>query len=165
MTLVGGGLRVGISKNRWLLATTILSTSILSHGVAKADDARHVVTGSRLLQSDTNSSPSVTQIDGAEFRALGFLRSEDLINTLPQVSPSQSSEINLNATGTAQVDLRGLGVDRTLVLVDGKRLPFGSFQAPAANLDFVPVQLIERMDVTKRWWLCGLWVGCHGRCR
>ncbi len=122
---------------------------MFSLDVVKAeDDARHMVTGSRLFQSEANSSPSVTQIDGAEFRSLGFLRSEDLINTLPQVSPSQSSEINNRATGTAQVDLRGLGAERTLVLVDGKRLPFGSFQAPAANLDFVPVQLIERMDVT-----------------
>lgn len=132
-----------------LLATTVLSTTVLfSNGVSADDSARHAVTGSRLLQSDTNTSPSVTQIDGAEFRSLGFLRSEDLLNTLPQVTPSQSSEINNRATGTAQVDLRGLGAERTLVLVDGKRLPFGSFQAPAANLDFVPVQLIERMDVT-----------------
>ncbi len=118
-----------------LLATTVLSTSVLfSNGVSADDSARHAVTGSRLLQSDTNTSPSVTQIDGAEFRSLGFLRSEDLLNTLPQVTPSQSSEINNRATGTAQVDLRGLGAERTLVLVDGKRLPFGSFQAPAPIL-------------------------------
>jgi len=89
----------------------------------------------------------VTQVDSAEIDARGTTRIEDLINILPQAFAGQTSQVSNGATGTSNVNLRGLGSVRTLVLIDGKRLPFGSPESSAANLDLVPAQLVERVDV------------------
>lgn len=104
------------------------------------------VTGSRLARSELTSTSPVTVLDGEEFRVRGVTRVEDLINTLPQALAGQSAFSGINA-GTATVNLRGLGADRTLVLVDGKRLPFGSPISVAADLNQVPAQLVERVEV------------------
>ena len=52
-------------------------------------------------------------------------RVEDLINQLPQAFAAQNATVSNGATGTATVNLRGLGAPRTLVLVDGRRMPYG----------------------------------------
>ena len=51
------------------------------------------------------------------------------------------------ATGTATVDLRGLGDKRTLVLIDGKRLQPGDPAVPVADLNMIPSALVDRVDV------------------
>lgn len=106
-----------------------------------------VVTGSRLAGTNLTSPVPVFQIGSEEINIRGAIRVEDILNVMPQVVTSQTSEVGNGATGTSNVDLRGLGAIRTLVLVDGKRLPFGSPQSAPANLDIVPTQLVERVDV------------------
>lgn len=105
-----------------------------------------VVTGSRIKKTNLTSSSPVTVVGNEEVHARGVTRVEDLINTLPQALAAQSSSSGIG-TGTATVNLRGLGADRTLVLVDGKRLPFGSPTSVAADLNQVPSQLVERVEV------------------
>ena len=51
------------------------------------------------------------------------------------------------ATGTATVDLRGLGSARTLVLVDGRRMPYGGVTNSAADLNQIPARMVERVEV------------------
>src|SRR6056297_1678356 len=106
-----------------------------------------VVTGSRLTRGNVVSPSPVTVVDSTDIESRGIIRVEDMLNTLPQVSPSETSGKANEATGTATVNLRGLGAERTLVLVNGRRLPFGSPIAPAADLNQVPSQLVERVEV------------------
>ncbi|MBI1391599.1 MAG: TonB-dependent receptor [Alphaproteobacteria bacterium] len=108
-----------------------------------------IVTGSRLNQANLNSSSPVFQVEAGEVDTRGAARIEDLLNILPQALPSQTSELANGATGTSTLDLRGLGSQRTLVLVDGKRLPYGlgNGTGVGANLDFIPAQLVERVDI------------------
>lgn len=106
-----------------------------------------VVTGSRLTKSNISSSVPLVQISAEEISNRGVARIEDIVNILPNVFVSQTSEVANGATGTSTLNLRGLGAVRTLVLVDGKRLPFGSPFSSAANVDLVPSQLVERVDV------------------
>lgn len=119
-----------------------------AYAQSEADDVQDtvVVTGSRIANANLTSSSSVTVLEAGEFDARGVIRVEDLINTLPQALSGQSSFSGIGA-GTATVNLRGLGANRTLVLVDGKRLPFGSPINVAADLNQVPAQLVERIEV------------------
>lgn len=115
----------------------------------KSVEEEVVVTGSRIKRANLTSSSPVTQVDADEFLYMGITRVEDLINDLPQVFASNTSGDSNGATGTATIDLRGLGTERTLVLLNGRRLPAGSSGAggTAPDLNQLPAGLIERVEV------------------
>jgi outer membrane receptor protein involved in Fe transport len=80
----------------------------------------------------------------------GVTRIEDMLNRLPQVAASQNANVANGSSGTATVDLRNLGVARTLVLLNGRRLPAGSPRQNgnlAADLNQIPSKLIDRVEV------------------
>ncbi|WP_066966882.1 TonB-dependent siderophore receptor [Microbulbifer sp. Q7] len=107
-----------------------------------------VVTGSRIQRANDVSVSPVTAVSAEDFKASGVVRVEDLINDLPQVAATQTAGQANGATGTATVDLRGLGISRTLVLMDGRRMPAGSpFTSSAADLNQIPAALVESVEV------------------
>ena len=134
-----------------LLMSTMLVASVAFSSTAIAQDADNdeiIVTGSRLNVNPNLTSPQpVLSIDSAEIAARGVVNIEDLTNTLPQISAAQTSDQSNGASGTAQLDLRGLGAQRTLSLIDGRRLPYGDSASVAVNIDLVPTNLVERVDV------------------
>jgi len=107
------------------------------------------VTGSRIPARNLISSSPVTTLSNEEISFQGVTRIEDMLNRLPQVYADQTSTLANGATQTATVDLRGLGSDRTLVLINGRRLPSGSPQQAAlgADLNQIPANLIDRVEV------------------
>jgi outer membrane receptor protein involved in Fe transport len=88
-------------------------------------------------------------IEAAQIAAQGLVRVEDVVSRLPQAYVDQGSTVNNGATGTATIDLRQLGAERTLVLLDGKRLMPGdpTSGSIAPDLNFVPAALIDRIEV------------------
>jgi iron complex outermembrane receptor protein len=116
---------------------------------APADDAGStiIVTGSRLPQPNLTSAAPVTVLSQQEIKLSGTTRVEDLLNSLPQVFAGQASSISNGATGTATVDLRGLGANRTLVLVNGRRLLPGDPIDSSADLNAIPSALVKRVEV------------------
>ncbi|MND52803.1 Vitamin B12 transporter BtuB precursor [compost metagenome] len=118
---------------------------------AEADQASQVsdvvVTGSRIRQSNLTTTSPVTQVTGEDIDIAGVTRVEDLVNQLPQAFAAQNSTVSNGASGTATVSLRNLGADRTLVLVDGRRMGYGSPNDAAADLNQIPGQLVERVEV------------------
>lgn len=116
-----------------------------------ADDAAEgeaiIVTGSRIPQPNLTAAAPVTVVNVKDIKAQGTTRVEDLLNALPSVSPGQTSGVSNAATGTATVDLRGLGVARTLVLVNGRRLMPGDPADSSADLNAIPAALIKRVEV------------------
>ncbi len=106
-----------------------------------------VVTGSRIPQPNLETASPVTTVTSQEVKVSGTTRTEDLINSLPQVVAAQGSTSVNPANGTATVDLRGLGSKRNLVLINGKRLQAGDTGNPVADINFIPNQLIKRVDV------------------
>jgi len=143
---------MSFSKNT-LLMSTMLAASVmaLSSTAAYAQDAESdeiIVTGSRLnVNPNLTSAQPILSIDSAEIATRGIVDIEDLTNALPQVSAGQTADQSNGATGTSQLDLRGLGAQRTLTLVDGRRLPYGDSASIAVNLDLVPTNLVERVEV------------------
>ena len=132
-------------------SATLLASSLGGVAFAQEDESNLeevVVTGSRLNTNPNLSAPTpVVTIGEAELENRGTLRVEDLVNVLPQVFPGQAGEVSNAATGTANLNLRGLGAVRTLTLVNGRRLPYGSSQISSPNLDLIPSQLVERIDL------------------
>ena len=113
-----------------------------------------VVTGSRIRSLDAVSISPVSSVGAAEFAQRGVQRVEDLLNTLPQAFADQSGGGNrggtVGASGTATVNLRNLGNQRTLVLIDGRRLMQGDparSAAQAPDINNIPPSLIERVDI------------------
>jgi len=107
-----------------------------------------VVTGSRIVSPNLQSISPVTAIGAEELNIAGKTRIEDVLNQLPQAFASQGSNISNASDGTATVDLRGLGSQRTLVLVNGKRLmPGDPDGGSAADLNQIPLTLVKRVDV------------------
>lgn len=106
-----------------------------------------VVTGSRLRQPNLTTTSPVTQVTGEDIDVQGVTRVEDLVTQLPQAFAAQNSTVSNGASGTATVSLRNLGSSRTLVLIDGKRMGYGSPQDDAADLNQIPGQMVERVEV------------------
>ncbi len=111
-----------------------------------------VVTGSRIMQSpnDVSISP-VTSVTAVDISQTGLTRTEDLLNNLPQVVAEQGSGLSISSNGTATISLRGLGSNRTLVLVNGRRLnPGGGIGlnfGSVPDINQIPADIIERADV------------------
>jgi iron complex outermembrane receptor protein len=105
------------------------------------------VTGTRIRQPNLTSASPVTVVGRDEVLQQGTTRTEDLLNSLPQSFAAQGSNISNGSTGTATVNLRGLGSNRTLVLVNGRRLMPGDPRSPVADINFVPALAIQRVDV------------------
>ncbi len=105
-----------------------------------------VVTGSRIARTNLVSPSPVTQVDAAELQFTGTVNVEDLLNDLPQVVAGLTAATNNGNNGTATVDLRGLGTNRTLVLVNGRRF-VGSSQDGTVDINNIPAALIERVEV------------------
>lgn len=116
-----------------------------------------VVTGSRIPQPNLESVSPVQVVGSEEVVLGGRPVTADLLNQLPQVY--QNSQTGFSTTsnplsgpgGIATVDLRGLGQQRTLVLVDGRRLGIGDPNTgnpnPSPDINQIPSQLIERVEV------------------
>ena len=105
------------------------------------------VTGSLIPRPTLEAMSPVATLDPQQISNSGITRLEDLLTSLPQVFSAQNSTIANGATGTATVDLRYLGPNRTLVLIDGKRMPPGDVFAVSGDLNFVPAFLVKRVDI------------------
>jgi iron complex outermembrane recepter protein len=106
-----------------------------------------VVTGSRIATPNQTSISPVQFVAAKEFQEVGATRVEDVLNRLPQVFADQNSTSINAGTGTETVDLRGLGAARTLVLINGERMPYGDPRVPGADLNMIPVPLIENVQI------------------
>jgi iron complex outermembrane recepter protein len=109
-----------------------------------------VVTGSRIPQPNLTSVSPVTAVSSDQVKIEGVTRVEDLINNLPQAFADFGGNLSNGTTGTASVNLRNLGSQRTLVLVNSRRLmPGDPTQNAAASPDLnqIPAALIERVEV------------------
>jgi iron complex outermembrane recepter protein len=126
---------------------SLASTPALSQEPTLIEEV--VVTGSRIHQANLVTSSPVTQLDAEQLILSGAVRVEDVLASVPQVYLDQSSGQSIESIGTATLQLRNLGVSRTLVLVNGKRLPINSPSSAESgpDINFIPMQLVERVEI------------------
>ena len=107
-----------------------------------------LVTGSRIATIDAFGATSpVTVVNAEEIANLGFVNIEQVMNSLPSIETSQNSNISNGSSGTATIDLRGLGTNRTLVLINGRRMQSGGAQIIAPDVGQIPTIALDRVDV------------------
>lgn len=112
-----------------------------------------IVTGSRIAR-DTNLSGAlpVQSVTAADIRASGEFSLADVVNDVPSLLQSVTSEQSVDAAaqfsdGANVLNLRGLGSERTLVLVDGRRHVGGLQGTSAVDIGSIPPALVERVEV------------------
>ena len=130
-----------------LLISALAGTSALPVYAQDTEIEQIVVTGSRIKMANLEGTSPVTQVTSADIQTQGVTRVEDLVNQLPQAFAAQNANVANGATGTATVDLRGLGSARTLVLIDGRRMPYGGVTNSAADLNQIPAAMVERVEI------------------
>lgn len=130
-----------------LMASSVLGVALLaSPAFAQEEIEELVVTGSRIARPDLTSVSPLATVGAAELAAKGVVNTENLLNTLPQAAPGVTGTVNNGNGGVATVNLRGLGSNRTLVLVDGRRqVPTTS--AGTVDINLIPPAMIDRIDV------------------
>lgn len=143
------------TKKLMLMGGCALAVIAANASTATAQDADEIiVTGSRIVKPSNGNSPQpVVILDADAFKETGALTIAEALNELPQLGDSLEggSSINsLNAgfgVGTQTVNLRNLGANRTLVLVNGRRHVGGDVGTSAVDLSSIPSYLVERIDV------------------
>lgn len=112
-----------------------------------------VVTGSRIRQSEQNFANPVVSISADLIQQSGKTELADFLANSPALIGSVTGDLTggsnpgFGATGLNLLDLRHLGVDRTLVLVDGRRHVAGIAGSAAVDVDTIPTDLVEAVDV------------------
>ncbi len=131
------------------LRTTMLSgvaAAAAMPAVAQEGDDTIVVTGTRIAREDLAAPSPIARVDSEQLVLTNTINSEQFLNTLPQVIPAFDSTSNNPGNGTATVNLRGLGTQRTLVLVDGSRY-VASGPGAVVDINAIPTALVEQVDV------------------
>ena len=141
--------QVAAAVRRALIMGAVTAAGVAAPALAQESLGEIVVTGSRIRAANLESTTPVTQVTAADVVTQGVTRIEDLVNQLPQAFAAQNVTVSNGSTGTATLDLRGLGSPRTLVLIDGRRMPYGGVTSASAAPDInqIPTQMIERVDI------------------
>jgi iron complex outermembrane recepter protein len=121
---------------------------------AEADEGEAiVVTGSRIARPELNVANPIVAISGESIQKTGQTNVTDVLIRNPALtasiggSLSGGADAGLGETGVNRLDLRNLGADRTLVLVNGKRHVAGIPNTASVDINSIPQDLIERVDV------------------
>ena len=112
-----------------------------------------VTTGTRLQQNPGELAGQLVVLDEAAIRASGEVTLERLLRQLPQnLNPTTEkfgSRFNTgtNLTGGSTVNLRGLGSESTLILVDGKRIGYNGLLGGVTDVSAIPLAMVERIEI------------------
>ena len=138
------------------------SPLVAANGPAAPDEGTEapstvVITGSRIASPNMSSTSPIQVVGEQEIKQQGTTDIVDLMNNLPQVFQNTAADFSntpnplVGPGGVTTADLRGIGPQRTLVLIDGRRLGVGDANTgnpnPAPDLDQIPPQLVQRIDV------------------
>jgi outer membrane receptor for ferrienterochelin and colicin len=118
------------ARKSLLTGVSIIAAAAAAMGAtpAMAQDAEEeeaiIVTGTRLVRQDFEAISPITTVGAEQLELTATLTTESLLNELPQIVPGNTSTSNnVGGEDFSTIDLRGLGINRTLVLVNGERVP------------------------------------------
>ena len=139
---------------RTLLATTIIAGTLASapafaqgaKPAAPAEEDTIIVTGTLISNPNLTSSSPVSAVGQDELQLRQTNTAEQALREVPGVIPGIGQQVNNGNNGTSTVNLRGLGSNRNIVLIDGVRVVPAN-QGGAVDLNNIPVALLDRLDV------------------
>ncbi|MGE4430550.1 MAG: TonB-dependent receptor plug domain-containing protein [Sphingobium sp.] len=154
-----------IDRAAWLrcgVAPVILAAAMLSPSIAIAQDEPQgaddvgaeqiiVVTGSRIARPELESSTPIQVLNSESLLNQGQQNVSDILNELPSVGTPGISRTNSNfatsGNGISTVNLRNLGDQRTLVLMNGRRVVGGLGGTSIVDINNIPTDLLERVEI------------------
>ncbi|MEM1409222.1 MAG: TonB-dependent receptor plug domain-containing protein, partial [Pseudomonadota bacterium] len=148
------------ASTKALLLAATASTSITAAWAQQPlgnDDDVITVTGSRIARSELESSQPILTVNTDDIQFSGDVNIIDVVNDLPALIGSLNgprsvinglgSGNNQNSLGSGALNLRNLGPDRTLVLVDGRRHVSGVAGTASVDVNTIPSALVEKVEV------------------
>lgn len=105
-----------------------------------------IVTGSRIKRRELTTMSPIAVIGAPDYSLSGTTNVERLLNTMPQVIPGEGGFTNNESSGVATIDLRGLGIQRSLVLVNGRRYMFYDSRQ-VTDLNTIPAALVAGTEL------------------
>ena len=138
----------------WALATTLftgagLATPAFAQEADDTDDqVRDVIqiTGTRITTPNVVSASPINTIGQAEIALQQTPEIERLFRDLPITIPGDGQNVNNGTAGAATIDLRGLGTERSLILIDGKRMVPYNFDG-IVDVGTIPTSMLQRIDI------------------
>ena len=107
-----------------------------------------VVTGSRLKTSNATSEAPIVVVTSAQIQHSSSQTLEDVLTKIPEIGTNGIySTTNNGGGGVSCIDLRNLGIERTLVLVNGKRFIAGN--SNCVDLNNIPIEQVDRVEILK----------------
>ena len=143
-------LRAGVAPAA--LGLALVATPAFAQAQTAADEgdsggAPIIVTGSRIARPNLEANSPIAVVTGDQTTEHGDVTLDTFLNTLPQVNPAgTTTSNNPGNNGQANINLRGLGANRNLVLINGRRAMVSSSDQ-TVDLNTIPQSLIERIDV------------------
>ncbi|MGV7208578.1 TonB-dependent receptor [Oxalobacteraceae bacterium A2-2] len=136
------------AQPRLILSAISLAVLSLTNAYAQSEDAsmtRVEVTGSSIKRLAAEAALPVTSVKAEDLTKAGMTTLADLMMALPQSASLAPS----NAGSGTNINLRGLGVNRTLVLLNGRRLANEAIADGYANLDVIPMSALQRVEILR----------------
>ena len=113
-----------------------------------ADIEEVVVTGSRIQKSGFDSSSPISVYDSNDVTMAGNAALDEFLKEIPQITGFQlGASTNNGSDGNTKVELRGLGFNRTLTLINGRRQVGDASGDGAVDLNTIPVAMIKRVEL------------------
>jgi iron complex outermembrane receptor protein len=129
-----------------LVATATIGASLTAHAQDQETEDTVTVTGTRITVPGVVSSSPIYSVGAEEIQFLQQPEVERVLRLLPITAPSDGSNANNGTEGAATVNLRGLGAQRNLILINGKRATPYNFDGQVDTAT-IPTALIERIDI------------------
>ncbi|MBQ4847989.1 TonB-dependent receptor [Pseudoalteromonas sp. MMG005] len=139
-----------------VIALSILaSVPMISNSVRAQDIGKPIekieVTGSKIKRSDMETASPVTIIGAEDIKASGAVTIDDILQDMTAAGGAMTNPgVNNGSGGNASINLRGMGDQRTLVLVNGRRMiNSGTGAASTVDLNTIPISMIKYVEVLK----------------
>ncbi|WP_457419819.1 TonB-dependent receptor [Roseateles sp. P5_E7] len=112
---------------------------------------RVTVTGSAIKRLDAETTVPVTVLRMRDLQQQGLTTVEQILGSLTasQTSLGTSQAVGASTGGASFADLRGVGANKTLVLLNGRRIANNAFDGSAPDLNMIPMAAIERIEVLR----------------
>ena len=109
------------------------------------------VTGSSIKRLASETALPITSIKADDFPKQGLTTAQEVLSTISmnQSTQSSSQSVGSGTGGQSQADLRGIGGDKTLVLLNGRRIASHPFNGSSVDLNIIPISALERVEVLR----------------
>jgi outer membrane receptor protein involved in Fe transport len=140
-------MRERLLASSMICGVALMGLTTQANAQAGAEEIEEVVvTGSRIKTPGLESASPITSIGADEIKLQQTSEVEQVLRFLPSTIPGDNPARNNGTAGATTVDLRGLGPQRNLIMIDGKRLtPYNT--DGRVDVSVIPTALLERVDV------------------